>query len=289
MTPLLLGALAVLLAGPVPGLLARLPVVRRTPGAGLVLWQAVALSAVLAAVGAGLSLSADRAWREEPGWGGYVVAGLALALTLLVVARLLFSAHVVGRELRAIRQRHRQQVDLVGRRVSDGGVRVLEHELPVAYCLPGMAGSRIVMSSAALRTLDEHQLAAVLLHENAHLRARHDLVLEAFTVLRRAFPRAVSSRSALSEVALLVEALADRAAVRAGRARELGAALVALAEARHPVGTVGAAGAALLPRIQLLADRRTHRLQMTLVLLLAAAVVLLPTVLVVIPFLRDLG
>jgi Zn-dependent protease with chaperone function len=215
---------------------------------------------------------------------------LALAVTALVLGRLLLSAHVVGRELRAIRRRHREQLDLIGRRVSDRGVRVLDHELPVAYCVPGMAGSRIVMSSGALTRLDEHQLAAVLLHERAHLRARHDLVIEAFTVLHRAFPRAVSSGSSLAEVALLVEVLADRPAVRAGRARDLAAALLALAEGRLPAGAVGASssGPGLLTRIHLLADRGTHRIQAALLLILAAAVLLLPTLFLVIPYLRDL-
>ena len=289
MTPLLLGALAVLLAGPVPALLARSPGVRRTPLSALVLWQAVALAAVLAALGAGLSLAGDQTWGTRPGWVQYAVAGAALAVTVLVLGRLLLSAHRVGTELRAIRRRHREQVDLVGRRVSDGGLRVLDHDLPVAYCLPGMAGSRIVMSSGALTRLEEGQLAAVLLHERAHLRARHDLVLEAFTVLHRAFPRAVSSGSSLAEVALLVEVLADRAAVRAGRARDLAAALLALAEGRLPAGAVGASGAGpgLVDRIHRLADPRPHRVQAALLVVLAVVVVLVPTVFLVVPWVAD--
>ena len=199
----------------------------------------------------------------------------------------MLSGHRVGAELRAIRRRHREQVDLVGRRVSGGGLRVVDHAVPVAYCLPGMTGSRIVLSSGALDRLQPAQLEAVLLHEQAHLRARHDLVLEAFTVLHRAFPRAVSSRSALAEVGLLVEVLADRVAVRAGRARELGGALVALAEGRVPTGSVGAARTGLVTRVELLADQRRHRLQATALFAAAAAVVLLPTVFLVAPWLAD--
>ncbi len=51
-------------AGPAPAAMARRPVsglLRRSPVAALVLWQAVAVAAVLAALGAGLSLAGDRA------------------------------------------------------------------------------------------------------------------------------------------------------------------------------------------------------------------------------------
>ena len=289
MTPLILGALALTLAWAVPVLLSRLPVLRRTPASAVLLWQAVALAAVLAALGAGLALVTDSAWRTAPGLTAYGVATLALLVTGLVAGRILRSAHLVGTELREIRRRHRDQVDLVGRRVSDGGVRVLDHPLPVAYCLPGMGGARIVMSSGALARLEPDQLTAVLLHERTHLRARHDLVLEAFTVLQRAFPRGVASRVALDEVALLVEVLADRAAVRAGHGQALGAALVAMAEGRLPAGALGLAAGGLATRIELLADSRRHRVQAALVLVVSVGVLLVPTLLVVVPWLSDLG
>ena len=96
----------------------------------------------------------------------------------------------------------------------DGGVSVLEHDVPVAYCVPGMSRSRIVVSRSTLTRLAPAELGAVLEHERSHLRARHDLVLEAFTVLHLAFPRWVASASARREVEVLVEVLADRAACR---------------------------------------------------------------------------
>ncbi len=288
MTPLVLGGLALLLAGPVPGLLSRATWLRRTPVATLVLWQAVALAAVLAALGAGLSLVTGQVWREDPGATSYVVAGVALLVTGLVAGRLALMGHLVGTELRALRRRHRDQVDLVGRRVSDDSLRVLDHPVPVAYCLPGMAASRIVLSSGALGHLDERQLAAVLLHERAHLRARHDLLLEAFTVLHRAFPRWVRSATAHDEVALLVEVLADRAAVRDGRARDLGSALLAMAEGRLPSGALGAADRGLAARVALLADDGGHRAQSLAVAASGIALVVLPTVMVVRPWLQAL-
>ncbi len=286
MTPAVLGALALLLAGPGLGALARLPVLRRTPAAALVLWQSVALAAVLAALGAGLALAGGQAGRDSP--AAALLAGLALAVTLLVVARLLLSGHRVGREVRAIRRRHREQLDVVGGRHREASVRVLEHPVPVAYCLPGMRGSRIVLSSGALAQLPDEELDAVLSHERAHLRARHDLVLEAFTVLYRAFPAGVASRAALAEVGLLVEVLADRAAVRRGHGPALGRALVAMAEGRLPGGALGATGGMLVARVRLLTERGPHRVQAVVLLCLAATVLVLPTVLVVAPWWQGL-
>ena len=64
-TPVVLGALAVLLAGPVPRALVWWRDLRRTPAAAMLLWQSTAAAAVLAALGAGLSLATDRLW-EPP-------------------------------------------------------------------------------------------------------------------------------------------------------------------------------------------------------------------------------
>ena len=82
MTTTALVLLAAVLAGPAPAVLARTPAVRRAPRAAMVLWQAVALAAVLAALGAGLSLA------TVPDLPPVVVA-LALVVTLTVLGRLL--------------------------------------------------------------------------------------------------------------------------------------------------------------------------------------------------------
>ncbi|GAA4698903.1 M56 family metallopeptidase [Nocardioides nanhaiensis] len=292
LTPVLLGALAVLLAGPAPRLLARAAAVRHTPRAALVLWQGVALAAVLAALGAGLALATHQAWRRAPDPVSVAVAGLALLVTAVVLGRLLLTAHRTGTRLRALRRRHRRHLDLLGQRdeAVGEGVLVLEHEVPVAYCLPGVGRSRVVLSAGALGRLEPDELVAVLAHERAHLRARHDLVLEAFSVLHRAFPRWVSSASALEEVRLLAEVLADRAAARrAGRA-PLARALVTLAAGAAPEGSVGAADdvTGLRTRIELLREVRRRPVQAALVLAAAGALLVLPTAFVVGPWLGGL-
>ncbi|MCK9824670.1 M56 family metallopeptidase [Nocardioides cavernae] len=284
-TPVVLGALAVLLAGPVPWALSRWRELRRTPAASMLLWQSTAAAAVLAALGAGLSLATDRLWQPPVAAYDVAVAAAAGLVTAVVAARLLLSGHLTGTELRRMRRLHRERVDLVAS--LDQGVSVLEHDVPVAYCVPGMTGSRIVVSRSTLTRLAPPELAAVLEHERSHLRARHDLVLEAFTVLHRAFPLWVASGAARDEVEVLVEVLADRAAVRHVDRRALLSALLALAGSPAPHGALGSAGS-LQARVEVLRDERPHPVQAAVVVALAAALLALPTVLVVLPWLTGL-
>ncbi|HSF34720.1 MAG TPA: M56 family metallopeptidase [Nocardioides sp.] len=285
-TPVVLGVLAVLLAGPLPWVLSRWTGLRRTPAAAMLLWQSTALAAVLAALGAGLSLVTERLWEDPAGPGDVVVAALAGAITVVVLGRLLLSGHRTGTSLRRMRRRHRERVDLVAR--TDGGVSVLDHDVPVAYCVPGMIGSRIVVSRSTLTSLSPVELGAVLEHERSHLRARHDLVLEAFAALHLAFPRWVASAAARREVEVLVEVLADRAACRSGDRRALVSALLALAGSTAPAGSLGSAGS-LAARVDVLRDTRSHPWQAAAVSGLAVALLALPTLLVVLPWLRGLA
>ncbi|WP_148571585.1 M56 family metallopeptidase [Nocardioides caldifontis] len=292
-----LAVLALLLAGPVPAFLSRRTAIRRAPRAATVLWQAVALAAVLSATGATLALSTGTGLGEGRGPVELVVAALALAVTVVVVGRLLLSGHLVGTRLRALRREHRRLVDLLGS--PEGDHLVLEDETPVAYCLPGVLHGRVVVTRGAVVRLPEEQLAAVLAHERAHLHARHDLVLEAFTVLHSAFPRVVSSDRALAEVRLLVELLADAAARRQHGAVPLARALVTLADgprvgaAAVPgrgtgAGVPATADAGLRSRVELLADDRSHRLLAAVLYTAAAVLLVVPTVFVAYPWLATL-
>lgn len=297
MTPLVLAGLAVLLAGPIPAVLGLMPALRRTPRAAMLLWQAVAAAAVLAALGSGLALLSEP-WRQHrgltdglaSGLSEGIVVGVAALVTAVVLGRLLLSGHLVGTRLRSVRRRHRDLLDLLA--TSESGVDVLDHDTPTAYCLPGLARPRVVLSSGALAALDHDQLRAVLAHERAHLRARHDLVVEAFTVLQRAFPAVVTSARALAEVRLLIEVLADRAARRVVGPRPVIEALDRLV-ATVPRGAVAAGGVGadrgvVAVRTMLLGDVAGHRIQALLVMAAAIAVLVLPTALVVFPWWADL-
>lgn len=300
-TSLILGLLALALAGPAPRLVAGWSSLRQTPMAALIWWQCLALAAVLAALGAGLSVVTSQVWRGPVSLLELAVAAVAASLTLMVLVRLLLSGHRVGTSLRRSRARHRELVDVLARRRD--GVHVVALDVPVAYCVPGMARSRIVVSEEAISRLAAPELAAVLAHERCHLRWRHDLVLEAFTVLHRAFPRFVASATARAEVELLIEVLADRAAVRELGQRPVLTALLRLAEGGGRLATDGAwgtssaslAGGAMaaaatgLGQRAHLAGSRRQPVQAVLVLASAVAVLALPTVPVAVPWLCALA
>ena len=115
-----------------------------------------------------------------------------------------------------------------------------------------------MLSQGVLDALPPDQLSAVVAHEHAHLRGRHDLLLEFFSVAHEAVPRPLHSDAALAEVSLLIEVLADRAAVRRSGEVATARALVALAEGRTPDAVLGTGTTAPCPAAA--ARRRARRL-----------------------------
>jgi Zn-dependent protease with chaperone function len=301
---------AVLLVGPVPALLARAKWPLRAPRAALVLWQAIAVAAVLSAFSAGIAI-ASRLFVLGPdgrptttlvgdigrlGWPLCALDVAVFMVTLLIGARLAIAVIRVAIATRRRRAHHRMLVDLLG--VAPDGVpartcargrdlRILEVAQPLAYCLPGVR-SRVVVSEGALDSLTETEVAAILSHERAHLRARHDLVLEAFTAAHAAFPRFVRSGSALDAVQLLVELLADDAAVRAAGRAPLARALVTCASGRPPSGALAAGGAHTVLRVRRLSGSSNSLALSVAAYLAAAAVLVVPTVALAIPWLTEL-
>jgi len=296
---------ALLLSGPVPALLARATWPLRAPRASIVLWQAIALAAVLSFFSAGIAIAsrlfepgpdgrptatigtalADLGW---PLWTAYVTV---FALTLVVGARLVVSVLGVAIATRRRRAHHRMIVDLVGahpdRPMATSGIRILDVDQPLAYCLPGVR-SRVVVSEGALKTLSDNEISAILSHERAHLRARHDLVLEMFTAVHAAFPRVVRSRNALNAVRLLIEALADDAAVRHTGPTPLARALVACAAGHTPRGALAAGGPTTVVRVRRLGGAPNSRTVAACAYGLAAGVLVLPTMALAVPWLTEL-
>jgi Zn-dependent protease with chaperone function len=294
--------LAIALTGPVPRLLARSDWPMRAPRAAIVLWQSIAAAAVLSAFSAGLAIASGLFARHpggQPdwspaaeigalGWPLWLCSVMVFALTLLIGVRLVASSVIVAAETRRRRAHHRMVVDLLGDHRHGSGVRVIDVAEPLAYCLPGIR-SRVVLSKGTLSALSHSEVQAILRHERAHLRARHDLVLESFIAVHTAFPRFVRSGSALRAVRLLVELLADDAAVRAVGPAPVARALVACAAARTPAGAMAAGGATTVIRVRRLAGRPNSML-LSLGAYLAALVVLVgPTVAVAVPWLAELN
>ncbi|MGH3329303.1 MAG: M56 family metallopeptidase, partial [Streptomycetales bacterium] len=238
----------------------------RAPWLGIAAWQAVSASAVLAVVLGGATLvvpavgfttdvaalfeacqMALRAQYATP--GGVVVSGLGAGVAVGVGARGIWC--VTAALVTAGRQRRRQRdmLALIARRDEALDAVIVDHDLPVVYCLPGR-GRQIVLTSAALASLDAEQLQAVLAHERAHLRGRHHLVLAAAAGLQRAFPWVPLFRHALEQITRLVEMLADDAAAHRCQRHTVAAALVTLAEGSAPAAALAAGGPTALARVR---------------------------------------
>lgn len=253
-------ALAVVAIGSIAGVpaLVRASWPRRSPAAAILLWQAIGLASGIAAVGALLGLAepgnrasvAGEVWRlpsiVQAGHHGpaLLIVGRVLSLTAALGLLTLLCWVLVAATAAVLQARRRQRVLLSLLAHGDPkapGALVVDHPAAAAYCLPGLR-SKIVVSAGALELLAPAELAAVLAHERAHLRERHDLVLLPFTALRRAFPRSGRCDDAYHAVALLVEMLADDRALRARPARALVSALVRVGTAGQvPAGALAAA------------------------------------------------
>lgn len=286
MTPILLGAIGLLLAHPLPALLGLMRWPYRVPRAAIFLWQSMALAAILAVLGAGLSTAL---WLVSPTgelvWWRVAAHFLVLALTSFVVVRLCWTTWTVARETRERRRRHRDLVDvLADANGAAPGMRILSEKKPVAYCVPGLRNSRVVVSSGTLAELDDEEFEAVIAHERAHVRNRHDLVLEAFTALRRAFPMIPRGGAPLRQSQVMIEMLADDRARREFGTIPLARALVKLADQRPPLGTLGAGSMAAMRLERLSTQPRTHAVEAAFAYVLAAAVLIVPTVSLAVPW-----
>ncbi len=321
-----LAALAVVLAWPVPVALARAAWPSRAPATALALWQAIALAGGLSMIGALLtfglapfgttlvdaSLAAvtDASGLTsgpggEPGgatlWPppisnllALVVAGL---LAAYLVANLLRTALLIERQ----RRRHRQLVRLLSTPVPDHpNTRLINVELPVAYCLPGSPHPITVFSAGLVQLLDDVQLRAVIQHEKAHLVQHHYVVLMAFDAWHRSLPWFPTATRARTEVALLIEMLADDHARRTVDGRTLAGAIALVASGAANGATGGSATGTTSAIDTDLARHHAHqqrarvsrligdapglsRARQTLVLAGAIALVAVPTVLLLTP------
>jgi len=130
----------------------------------------------------------------------------------------------------------------VDRGIADvlAGVRILDHSTAVAYTLPGWH-SRVVLSVGMLNLLEKPELVAVIDHERAHVRSRHDLLVLPFQAWGTAVGWLPGVRAAAESVAELTEMLADDWAARRSSSLALAKALatVALAGATDLAGVIG--------------------------------------------------
>jgi Zn-dependent protease with chaperone function len=294
MTASALLAYTVILAGPAAWILRRAGWAYRAPQTGIVAWLALSLSVVGGPVLLGLVLLAPRmpfstdlvallhacvtimrGQYAAPGGEGIAAVGGALAIA--VAARVGYSLVATAVRLRSERRRHLDMLTLAGRPDARLQAVIVDHATAAAYCVPG-PGSQVVLTSAALAALAPDELKAVLEHERAHLRERHHLVIGWAVALERAFPFVPAFRWARTEIAGLVEMLADDAASRCADRRTLARALVTLADGGAPAEALAAGGATAVARVQRLLTpaRPLGRVRTAVACLSIAAVLALP-------------
>jgi len=278
-----------------PWVLLRLTRAGTAPQLGVVAWLAAMVSVVASWVAATafLIVSLTRDWNQPgrlasacfaalrrlfDGDSGAVVqaglfmlaAGAASALSMLGwrLARSLRRALAHGRG-------HAERARVIGRRIDGVDAVVVDAPERAAYCVAGRPDT-IVVTSAALDSLTDHHLNAVLAHERAHLAGHHHLVLAFVRALAVAIPGVPLFRMGARGIARLLEMAADDAAARSHGSQTLLDALLALSlGARVPQGATGATGTDVLARAERLATPSTSRNQWRSRLLLTATTLLI--------------
>lgn len=185
----------------------------------------------------------------HPAWLRYIAALLIITVTLRLARSAVTNVIVTHRR----RSRHRLLLNLVGRRDSSLEAHVLTDEVPLVYCIPGHGGC-VVLTTAAIARLSDHQRRAVLAHERAHLAGKHHLLLTSAAILSYAFPRLNICVLAREQTARLVEMRADDVAARRHGRQAVAEALLSLADLSGPPGVLAATGVTTAARVVRLAS-----------------------------------
>ncbi|MEU0042779.1 M56 family metallopeptidase [Streptomyces werraensis] len=264
----------------------------RAPALAVAVWHALCVSLTLAVALAAYSLAAptehlhadligllhwcgltNASATPDPTTAARLAVALPLSVALLVLGCFGFEV-LRGRRARS---RHREVLDMVGRRSPGLRATVLEHDLAAAYCLPGFR-PRVVVSAGALRLLSAEQLDAVLAHERAHIEGRHHLVLAASEAFARVFGLLPLARHAKVQTAVLLEMIADDQALRRQPREVLAAAMCEMAAGSAPAGAMAVGGPSALIRLRriLAPQQRPHAAVRGSVAAAAVAVPLIP-------------
>ncbi|KUM30712.1 peptidase M48 [Arthrobacter sp. EpRS66] len=254
LTSYFLAALAIALAWPTPLALSKAKWTTRAPVQAVLLWQAIALGGGLSMIGSmlvwGLTpLGDDLISALHGGWrlltGDPAVRYPGVVHLFALSTALLFGFHLVLTLIRAAwrtsrqRAKHRQLLRLLSNpSQTRPNTLVIDHDMPVAYCVPGISQSVTVLSRGLITQLTAEEQQAVISHERSHLDQRHDLLILAFTAWNEALPWLPTSKLALEAVRQLIEMLADDKALERVNRQTLLKAIITVATAAADVNEV---------------------------------------------------
>ncbi|WBP85099.1 M56 family metallopeptidase [Kitasatospora cathayae] len=242
---LALAAYAALVGAGLPPLLARAAWTRRSPALALAAWYGLAVtftvSCALAAYHLVLSGSHTHGLLGlfEPGSPTAPEGPTILLPVAAGMAWPLASVAAAGHRARRDRAAHLDKLALAGRFDEELDAMLLDHPIPVAYCLPR---GPVVVSSGALCALTSGQLGAALLHERAHLSGRHHLLLTVSSGLADAFWKLPLAHGLRTHTAVLLEMMADDRAARTSSAEDLATAICEVASPERSAVTLAAGG-----------------------------------------------
>lgn len=265
----------------------------RAPRLAIALWQALAGAAVLSLLLGSISLALPgfspvgtageiihacffELRRQYSTASGATISAIGFGLFLFLSWRLTTTVMRYHRDATLSRRRHRKRLALVESRLGRD-VAVVDHDSAAVYCIPNGRMSRtgkIIVTSGANDLLTDKQLEVVLRHERAHLRARHDRLVQRSRALAEALPLLPFFAVAHQEIVNLVEMHADDA-IATGDQPELATALLRLAVSTQPLvpsGSLAATGGATLARARRLVRPQPPLRRATAGLIVAAIV-----------------
>lgn len=226
--------------------------------ATLTAWAAVVVGLVLDTVSGARGSEAGAwcidallspAWTEAPLPLGGVLTAIVVALSSIAGRRSVRRL----RRLRSASVEHADAARILGRPGGPSGVVMVSAPHRAAYCVAGDPHA-IVVTTAAMASLDPDQLAAVIAHEEAHLRGRHPQILMGVRALGASLSLLPLFRAAPAALARLLEMCADDAAVRRVGVQPLLGGLINLIGAPPATGAaLGAANTAVVARVSRLA------------------------------------
>jgi hypothetical protein len=206
-------AVAVAIAAVAPRILTSAAWTIRRPRTALAAWCGAVVLGVVGFVAGVTVVVLDGHPATDPlGVGGSPAGGTHLVVAIAAVVAFVIAVRVrPGSEHEAVRAAIR--TGSTAREVHGTRVALIEAEHALACAVPGRTGG-VLLSTGLAGRLAEDELAAVVAHEAAHLRQRHDLVVAVAESIEHAVPWVPGARAMARSTRVLVELAADDDAVR---------------------------------------------------------------------------